>query len=90
MISDALKNNVPALTLMAVGVFLQIMLSVISSLFGDRIYRDYVIENIKKIKKESDDADYDYHKKGGANFFLLLAGFLAVQYLPQLIAPFFK
>lgn len=90
VISDTAKNNVPILVLAAVGVILQIILSVLSAVFGDRIYRNYVITNVKKIKTESEDADYDYHKKGGANFFLLLAGFFAVQYLLRIIELFLK
>ncbi|MBR5923196.1 MAG: DUF2628 domain-containing protein [Clostridia bacterium] len=90
VISDAMKTNVWALILLAAGVLQIIILNVLCAVFGDRIYRNHVIKNVKSIKEESEDADYDYRKKGGTNFFLLLAGIIAVDYLPQLIAPLFK
>lgn len=74
------------LALFAAGFCLQLILRFICALFGDKIYRDYAIQSIGEIKKSSDDIDYDYRKKGGTNFFLLLLGFFAVQYIPSIIA----
>ncbi|MBO7519929.1 MAG: DUF2628 domain-containing protein [Clostridia bacterium] len=81
----------PSIILLAyAGIILQLILHVICAVFGDRIYRDHAIETISRIKKESDDIDYDYRKKGGANFILLLLGFFAVRYIPIIIFQFFK
>lgn len=80
----------PSVILLAyAGVLLQSALHIVCAIFADKIYRDYTIETISKIKKESDDMDYDYRKKGGANFIMLLLGFFAVRYIPALIFQFF-
>ena len=42
------------------------------------------------MKEESEDIDYDYRKKGGTNFLLLILGVFAVQYTPGILAVFFK
>lgn len=88
VLADASKIGVSVLALFAAGAVLQLILRLICAIFGDRIYRDYAIETIAGIKRDSDDIDYDYHKKGGTNFLLLLLGFFAVQYIPAIIAAF--
>ncbi|MBO4693886.1 MAG: DUF2628 domain-containing protein [Clostridia bacterium] len=86
VLADASKIGFSVLALAASGVVLQLILRFICAIFGDKIYRDYAIDTISRIKRESDDIDYDYRKKGGANVFLLLIGFFAVQYIPSVIA----
>ena len=71
------------------GILLKLVMHVICGIFGDKIYRDYAIETIGHIKSESDDLDYDYRRKGGTNFYLLLLGFFAVQYIPGIIFKLF-
>ena len=89
ILSDSSKIGMSVIAICAVGAVLQILLRVICAVFGDKIYRDYAIQTISNIKRSSDDIDYDYRKKGGANFFLLLIGLFAVQYLPIIIASLF-
>ena len=86
VMADASKIGFSVLALAAAGALLQIALRLVCAIFGDRIYRDYAIETISRIKADSEDIDYDYRKKGGANMFLLLLGFFAVQYIPNIIA----
>ncbi len=70
------------------GFVLSIAVRILSALFGDYLYKQYAISSIKTIRAESEDMDYDYHKKGGVNIFLFLLGTMAVQYLPALIGIF--
>ena len=88
--SDYSKIGFSVLVFSAVGAFLQVILRFICAIFGDRIYRNHAISTIKDIKANSADIDYDYRKRGGTSFFLLLIGFFAVQYIPAIIASFIK
>lgn len=88
VIADISKIGLAAAALFAVGVLLQLSLRFVCAIFGDKIYRDYVINTISRIKRNSDDIDGDYYKKGGANMFLMLLGFFVVQYIPSIIASF--
>ena len=89
VMADFSKIGLSVILSFLAGAVLQIILRVICAVFGDKIYRDYAIETINDIKANSDDLDYDYRKKGGANFFLLLLGLFAVQYIPTIIATLF-
>ncbi len=84
--ANSSEIGLSALALFAAGVLLQFVLRIVCALFGDKIYRDYAIQTISWIKRESDDIDFYYRKKGGTNFLLLLTGFFAVQYIPTIIA----
>ena len=86
VLADISKIGVSVFVLFAAGTVLQLILRLICAIFGDKIYRDYAIETIAFIKRGSDAIDYDYHKKGGTNFLLLLLGIFAVQYIPAIIA----
>ena len=80
----------PSLIILAyVGMTLWALLHILCALFGDKIYRDYAISTIADIKKTSDDIAYDYRRKGGTNFFLLIIGFFAVQYIPSIVFSLF-
>lgn len=71
-----------------IGLVLNFAIRIVSGIFGDYIYKSYTIETVKKIRNESEDMDYDYRKKGGVNMLLFLIGFMAVEYLPSIIAKF--
>ena len=88
--ADMANISRSVLYLCLAGIVLQLLLRVFSGLFGDKIYRDHAIHTISDIKKNSDDIDYDYRKKGGTNFVLLLLGFFAVEYIPGIIFSLFK
>ena len=70
------------------GFVLNLAIRFVSGIFGDYIYKSYTVETVKKIRNESEDMDYDYRKKGGVNMFLFFIGFMAVEYLPSIIAMF--
>ena len=70
------------------GFILNIAIRVVSALFGDYMYKKYTVASIKKIRAESEDMDQDYRRMGGVNIFLFVLGFMAVQYLPAVIAAF--
>ena len=70
------------------GFVLNLAIRIVSGVFGDYLYKTYMIDTVKLIRAESDDADYDYRKRGGVNMFLFLIGFMAVEYLQSIIAVF--
>lgn len=72
-----------------IGFFIGLIIKLIFGLFSDYFYRDYTINQIKKIKSQSEDIEFDYRKKGGANLFLFFLGFLIVEYLPSFIVMLF-
>lgn len=72
----------------ALGFVLNLAIRLVSAVLGDYFYKDYVVSTVKKIRAESEDMDYDYRKKGGVNLLLFLIGFMAVEYLPAIIAMF--
>ncbi len=88
ILDNASKTGFSVLLLFASGVILQLILRFVCAILGDKIYRDHVIDTIGRIKSESDDVDSDYRKLGGTNIILLLIGFFAVQYIPNIIASF--
>lgn len=80
--------GVGVLWLAMLGFIFNLGIRIISALFGDYIYRGYVISTIKSINQTSTDADFDYRKKGGVNLFLFLIGTMLIQYIPSIIATF--
>jgi hypothetical protein len=70
------------------GALLAIALKVLSALFGDLLYKKYVVESVKKINRDSENKALDYRKKGGVNLFLFLIGTMAISYIPVILALF--
>lgn len=71
-----------------IGTVLNLVIRIVSAIFGDYLYKSYVVESIKNINAESDDAEYDYRKKGGVNLFLFVIGVMAVENIPLIISMF--
>lgn len=71
-----------------VAIILELIVRIVCGLFGDIIYKNYVISSIKKIRNESSDMDFDYRKKGGVNIYFFIFGMFAVQYLAEIIVMF--
>ena len=61
---------------------INLIIMLVSAMFGDYIYRNHTISTISKIKAESEDVEEDLRKKGGVNLFLGIIGF-------YLFTPFF-
>ena len=76
------------LILSMVGAIFNLTIRIISALFGDYLYRSYTLSTIKEINQTSEDADYDFRKKGGVNIFLFFIGTMIIEYLPSIIASF--
>ncbi len=90
---NEINRNLPnigvgILILAFVGALLNLILKIIVGIKADYIYKKHTISTIKEIKSNSDDIDYDFHKRGGISFIATLIGLFAVQYLPSLIAYF--
>lgn len=68
-----------------VSLVLNLILRIISAAFGDYLYRNHTISNIKQMRAESEDMDADYRKRGGVSIFAMMLGLIAVQYLPSII-----
>ena len=86
-----LMENLPdigmgVLLFSTLGFVLNITIRIISALFGDYLYREYSLSSIKEINSTSEDAEYDFRKKGGVNIFLFFLGTMLIQYIPSIIA----
>lgn len=81
----SLIGEVAVLTAFA-GSVLDLILRIVIATFGDLIYRNRVILKVSEIKIESEDQAEDYRKKGGISIFVGVIGYLAVNYLPTIIA----
>lgn len=70
------------------GLIFELAVRVICGIFGDYLYKKYTVETIQKINNESEDADYDYRKRGGVSLILFFIGIFAVQYIPNILIMF--
>ncbi len=80
--------GVSVLVFAFLGLIFELAVRFFCGLFGDYLYKKYTIAAIEKIQNESEDADYDYRKKGGVSLIWFLLGLLAVQYIPSLLTMF--
>lgn len=69
-----------------IGIVLELVIGIVLALFGDKIYRKYVITNVKEINGNTTDKITDYRKKGGVSIFASVCAYVAVSYLPTIIA----
>ena len=76
------------LLLFGLGFVFNLIIRIVSALFGDYLYKSYVISTIKEINQTSEDAEYDFRKKGGVNFLLFFIGTMLIEYIPSIIATF--
>ena len=83
---DILPNvDLGVLIAAAIGIITEVILRFVLAIFGDYFYKGYVVSSIKAIKGKSEDKDYDFRKKGGVNIIAMIAGILAINYLPMII-----
>lgn len=68
------------------GSLLDLVLRIVIATFGDLIYRNRVISKVSEIKLESEEQGELYRKKGGISMAAAVLGYLAVSYLPTIIA----
>ncbi len=83
-------NSIHWASLLAVfiGSVLDFVLRIVVAILGDYWYREHSITKIKEIKLSSDNIAEDFRKHGGVNMFMFLLGFMALRYIPQIIAMF--
>ena len=67
------------------GGVLSMLISILSGIFGDWIYKNHVVDSIIKIKS-SENAEVAYRKKGGVNFIMFFIGLFGLQYILNIIA----
>ena len=72
----------------SVGVMISIALSSAFALFGDWIYKNHTVKNVREIESSSVDKPLSYRKKGGVNIFAFFLGYVAISYIPAIIATF--
>lgn len=70
------------------GTVISIAVMVFTGIFGDYWYRNHAIEKIREIKKNSEDIDTDFRKKGGVNLVLAVTAHLCINYLTIIIMSF--
>lgn len=70
------------------GFLSDIIIRIVSAMFGDYMYKKYTVAQITEIKKGSDDIDASFRKKGGVSIINFLVATLIVQYLPVIITAF--
>lgn len=68
-----------------ISIIFNLIIRIISALFGDYWYKNHSINCIKKIKRESDDLDLGYRKLGGVNIFWFFLTSLLLEYIPIII-----
>ncbi len=78
-----------AFILALVSTLFSILIRILSALFGDSHYKNFVLTEIKKINKQSENKLEEYRKKGGVNFFLFIIGIMVVNYAPSIIFSLF-
>ncbi|MBR6533546.1 MAG: DUF2628 domain-containing protein [Clostridia bacterium] len=83
---DKIPPNVVYVAL--IGGIIALIVSLISALLGDWIYKKHTVKSIREIESSSEDKPLAYRKKGGVNIFMFLLGYMAIRYIPALIAAF--
>ena len=87
MIADNASNiGIIAIAVAFAGSTLDIILRLVSAIFGDVIYKNHVITKVCEIKRESEEVEFDLLRKGGVSLIAAMLGHLAVYYLPSIIA----
>ena len=90
---DTIRDNLPKIGMAvvisaALGLVFNLVLKIYVGLKADYLYKKHAIATIKDIKANSEDIEYDFHRRGGISFIATLIGLFAVQYLPAIIATF--
>ncbi|MCQ2478160.1 MAG: DUF2628 domain-containing protein [Clostridia bacterium] len=79
------KTDKFVLTAFFIGFVLNLVLRIISALWGDRLYYKHTLNTVKDIKTYSDDISNDIIKKGGVSVLLFILGVLGLDILTNLI-----
>lgn len=88
LINTMSKAGLPIMIMAVLSLVFHLALQIFSGLLGDYLYKNHAISQISQIKRESEDIDEDFRKKGGVNFLAFMLGILAVNYFPMVIEMF--
>ena len=81
--SASVSNTAIIISFLSIAITLAVR--IISGVYGDYFYKKHTVSTIKKIRKESQNQELDYRRKGGVNIFLFLLSYLTLNYLSNLI-----
>lgn len=73
------------MALSSAGTVLQLLVRLFAGLFADYFYRARALDSIKEIRGMGEDAPFEFRKRGGVNLFWFLGGWIALNYVPQVI-----
>ena len=87
---ESLSAVSPSLLILAgLSLLFLLGLRLFGGLYGDYFYKNHVISSVSSIKRESEDIESDFRKKGGTNILLFSLSFFVLEYfLPGIIAMF--
>lgn len=79
--------GMPVLILAAAGLVFSLIVRFVSGALGDWIYKNRVVDVVKKVKAEDDEEEREvlWHKLGGTTFFGMLIALLAYEFLPAIV-----
>lgn len=88
MLSNMQSINMTPIFISLAGLAGEIIIRVISGLFGDKIYLKHTLENVKKVKQNHDDSlplKLALAHKGNVNMILGVVGLFALQWITTLL-----
>mgnify|MGYP003490157364 FL=1 len=88
MLSNMQSINMTPIFISLAGLVGEIIIRVISGLFGDKIYLKHTLENVKKVKQNHDDSlplKLALAHKGNVNMILGVVGLFALQWITTLL-----
>ncbi len=68
-----------------VGGAINIIVRVVSGVFGDYIYRQNTLSRIKEIKQSGAEQDLAFRQKGGVSIFWFMVAYMVNYYLPYIL-----
>ncbi len=88
VVNDINKIGVWVVAIAAAGVIFNLLLCIITGIFGDLWYKKHAIKTICEIKQNGEDTAVKYIKSGGVNLWLGWLGIMVIEYLPSIILVF--
>ena len=76
------------LALAFVGLIIGLIVRFVCGIFGDAIYKNYVVSSAEKIRN-SEDREQTLHKYSGTSFIAFAIAVFALEFIPAIISSFF-
>lgn len=88
--ADSIADNFSSIGLSVtifclISLIFNITIRVVSALFSDYWYKNHSVVCIQRIKKNSDDLDLNFRKKGGVNILWFFLTTMVLEYIPMII-----